>query len=81
MRQRLSALAPVSLDIADESRKHAGHAGARSGGGHYRLHIISEKFAGKNTIARHRMIYSSLGEMMEHEIHALHIQANTPDEI
>jgi len=81
MRQRLAALAPVSLDIIDESQKHAGHAGARNGGGHYQLYIVSAQFAGKNTMARHRMIYSALGEMMKREIHALNIQANAPDEI
>lgn len=81
MRQRLAALAPESLEIIDESHKHAGHAGSRGGGGHYALRIVSVKFAGKNTIARHRMIYFALGEMMKREIHALNIQANSPDEI
>lgn len=81
MRQRLDALAPVSLDIVDESHKHAGHAGARDGGGHFLLRIVSAQFAGKSTMMRHRMIYSALGEMMKREIHALNIQANTPDEI
>jgi BolA protein len=81
MRQRLAALDPTLLDIVDESHKHAWHKGARDGGGHYRLHIVSAQFAGKNTMARHRMIYSALGEMMKREIHALNIQANTPDEI
>ena len=81
MRQRLETLAPVELTITDESHKHAGHAGARDGGGHYVLRIVSAQFAGKNTAARHRMIYSALGEMMKREIHALNIQAYTPDEI
>lgn len=81
MRQRLAALAPVSIDIIDDSHRHAGHAGARSGGGHYTLRIVSMQFAGKNMMARHRMIYSALGEMMKREIHALNIQANTPDEV
>ena len=81
MRQCLAALNPVSLDIIDESLKHAGHAGARDGGGHYALRIVSAQFAGKNTMARHRMIYSALEEMMKREVHALNIQANTPDEI
>lgn len=81
MHQRLAALDPVSLDIIDESHKHAGHDGARNGGGHFVLCIVSAQFAGKNTMARHRMIYSALGEMMKREIHALNIQANTPDEI
>lgn len=81
MRKRLAALTPDSLEIIDESHKHAGHAGTRDGGGHYALRIVSAQFAGKNTLARHRMIYSALGEMMKREIHALNIQANTPDEI
>ncbi len=81
MRQRLAALAPVSLEIVDESHIHAGHAGARNGGGHFVLRIVSAQFSGKNTMARHRMIYSALGEMMKREIHALNIQAKTPDEI
>lgn len=81
MRQRLAALAPVSLDILDESHKHAGHAGARDGGGHFQLRIVSAQFAGKNMMARHRMIYSALGEIMKREIHALHIEAYSPDEV
>lgn len=79
MRQRLAVLDPVSLDIIDESHKHAGHSGARDGGGHYVLHIVSARFIGKNTVARHRMIYSALGELMKREIHALNIQAHTPE--
>ena len=81
MRLRLAALAPAALDIIDESHQHAGHAGARDGGGHYKLRIVSAQFAGKNTMERHRMIYSALGEMMKREIHALNIQAHAPDEI
>jgi BolA protein len=81
MRTLLAALNPVSLEIIDESHKHAGHAGSRDGGGHYCLQIISKEFSGKNTLARHRMIYSALGEMFKNEIHALNIQAKTPDEL
>lgn len=81
MRALLAALEPTALEIIDDSHRHAGHAGARDGGGHYRLHIVSARFAGKNTVARHRMIYSALGEMMRHDIHALNITAKTPDEI
>ena len=55
-------------------------AGARDGGGHYVLHIVSAQFIGHNTVARHRMIYSTLGKLMKREIHALTIQAHTPDE-
>lgn len=81
IRSRLAPLEPVQLEIIDESHKHAGHAGARDGGGHYVLRIVSARFAGKNTVARHRMIYSALGELMKREIHALTIQASAPDEI
>ena len=77
----LNALQPTQVELTDDSHKHAGHAGARGGGGHYRLTIVSAQFAGKPTAARHRMVYSALGKMMKHEIHALHITACTPDEI
>ncbi|HEX6829910.1 MAG TPA: BolA family protein, partial [Burkholderiales bacterium] len=75
MRERLAALAPQSLDIADESALHAGHEGTRGGGGHYALTIVSQKFDGQSTVARHRMIYVALGELMQREIHALSIRA------
>ena len=81
MRARLAVLDPVQLEIIDESHKHAGHAGAREGGGHYVVRIVSAQFAGKNTVARHRMIYSAMGELMKREIHALTIQALAPNEI
>lgn len=80
IRRRLATLEPTRLELIDDSALHAGHAGARAGGGHYRLQIISAAFGGKNTVARHRMIYDALGEMMRREIHALAIQAQTPDE-
>ncbi|HEX9625968.1 MAG TPA: BolA family protein [Acidiferrobacterales bacterium] len=80
--QRLRAvLAPDSLELADESARHAGHAGARGGGGHYVLTIVSANFAGKGPIERHRMVYAALGEAMRAEIHALSIHAYTPDEL
>ena len=81
MRARLAVLEPTVLEIIDESHKHAGHAGARGGGGHYVLNIVAAQFSGNNTVARHRMIYSALGELMKREIHALTIQAHAPDEI
>lgn len=81
MRSMLAVLQPVQLEIIDDSHKHAGHEGARSGGGHYTLHIVSTLFAGKATLVRHRMIYSALGEMMKHDIHALNINAYTPEEL
>lgn len=80
MRLRLAALAPELLEIADDSARHAGHEGAKSGGGHYQVIITSAEFAGKPTVARHRMIYNALGEMMHKEIHALGIKAYAPGE-
>lgn len=80
MRERLAALDPLSLDIEDESHLHVGHAGARGGGGHYRLRMVSERFSGLGTLARHRMIYDALGDMMQGPIHALAIKALTADE-
>jgi BolA protein len=81
MQQMLSKLAPESLEIVDESSRHAGHEGARAGGGHYRLTIVSRQFAGEPVQARHRMIYEALGPMMRKEIHALAIKAYAPGEI
>ena len=80
--QRLrAALAPQRLDIVDDSARHAGHAGAReSGGGHYNVTIVSAAFAGKNLIERHRLVYGALGELMHKDIHALSLQALSPDE-
>lgn len=80
MRERLAALEPQLLDIADDSAKHAGHAGAKGGGGHFRMTIVSTRFAGKGTLERHRLIYDALGTMMRREIHALSIKALAPAE-
>jgi len=79
--KKLAALKPESLEIVDESRAHAGHEGAKSGGGHYRLLIVSPAFAGKTAQLRHRMVYEALGPMMIHDIHALAIKAYAPGEI
>ena len=81
IREKLAALAPESVEIEDESAQHAGHAGARSGGGHYRVMLVSPRFAGQPLQARHRMVYEALGPLMHKEIHALAIQAYAPDEI
>lgn len=80
IRERLAGLAPLDLSIEDQSAAHAGHAGAASGGGHYRMRIISAAFAGIGTLARHRIVHDALGDMMRHEIHALSITAAAPDE-
>jgi BolA protein len=79
--QRLAALAPLSLEIRDESARHAGHEGAKGGGGHYRLTIVSRAFCGKSLQERHRLVYQALAPLMHKEIHALAIQARAPDEI
>lgn len=80
MRERLIPLAPVEIEIEDDSALHAGHAGAASGGGHYRLRIVSPQFSGKGTLERHRIIYGALSDLMQVDIHALSIQALTPEE-
>lgn len=82
IRDRLNtALAPQGLDIVDESHKHAGHAGARTGMGHFNVAIVSPAFAGKTLLERHRMVYEALGDAMQTDIHALSIKAHTPEEL
>ena len=81
IRTRLAALDPVSLELVDESARHAGHAGARPGGNtHWNLKLISMKFSGLSSVARHRLVYAALGDLMHNPIHALAITAHTPDE-
>ena len=80
IKDRLATLQPSYLDVIDDSAQHAGHAGARDGGGHYRVHIVSERFAGLATMARHRLVYDALGTLMNGAIHALSITARTPAE-
>lgn len=80
IRERLeAAFAPEQLEIIDESYKHAGHASAK-GGGHFIVEIVAPAFAGKNLVQRHRMVYEAMGDLMQGEVHALSIQANTPEE-
>ncbi len=76
-----AALQPQSLTVIDESAAHAGHAGGRAGGGHYALTIVARAFAGKPPLARHRLVYAALGELMGREIHALRINALAPEEL
>lgn len=80
IRERLRALNPVRLDLRDESAQHAGHAGARPGEStHWQLTIASEAFRGKSAVARHRMVYEALGDLMQADIHALKIEAIVPE--
>jgi BolA protein len=80
IRAALAALNPTEIELIDESHKHVGHAGARDGRGHYALRIVSDAFAGVGSVARHRMVYSALGELMLADIHALSIIAFAPGE-
>ena len=73
------ALLPVSLEVVDDSAQHVGHAGAREGG-HYTVRITSERFAGLDRVARHRLVYDALRPLMPGGIHALAIEARAPDE-
>lgn len=79
LHEHLAFLAPSRLEVIDDSALHAGHAGAREGG-HYRLLIVSQRFAGQTTLQRHRLIHAALGELMRSRIHALSIRSLTPEE-
>jgi len=76
-----AALSVEDIDIEDESALHAGHEGAKGGGGHYRVRIIAHDFVGCGRIARHRLVYDALQPLMQREIHALAIDARTPQEL
>ena len=76
----LQDLSPLSCQVEDESALHAGHAGAASGGGHYRVHLVSSRFEGLNRVSRHRLVYDCLGKLMKTEIHALALTLLTPAE-
>ena len=76
-----AAFAPQQLEVKDDSHRHAGHAGASDGRGHFKVMVVSEAFAGKAPLARHRAVYAALGGMMETDIHALSIKALTPQEL
>ena len=79
IRARLeAAFAPAQIDVIDDSARHAGHVGARDGRGHFKVHIVSAAFAGMPPLARHRAVYTALGELMQTDIHALQIEALPP---
>lgn len=71
------AFSPLSLEVLDDSARHAGHAGARSGG-HFRVALVSRSFAGRPPLERHRMVYEALAPLMGQGIHALNIAASAP---
>jgi BolA protein len=77
----LATFTPLECQLLDESHLHAGHAGAKSGGGHYRLHLVSDRFEGLSRVSRHRLVYDCLHDMMHAEIHALTIIALAPSEV
>jgi BolA family transcriptional regulator, general stress-responsive regulator len=74
------SLHPDSIELIDDSHRHAGHAGARDGRGHFRVQIVSREFEGLRPLQRHQLVYRSLGELMQTDIHALSITALTPEE-
>ncbi|MEN3366913.1 MAG: BolA family transcriptional regulator, ral stress-responsive regulator [Burkholderiales bacterium] len=77
----LATFAPLDCQLMDESHLHAGHAGAASGGGHYRVQLVSDRFEGLNRVSRHRLVYDCLNDMMHADIHALAIIALAPSEV
>ena len=80
IRQLLTArLAPVELVVRDDSAAHAGHAGAREGG-HFSVVVVSEQFAGRSRMQRHQLVYAAVADLLRTDIHALSIQARTPQE-
>jgi len=76
-----SAFQPESLDVEDDSHRHAGHEGAKGGLGHFNVSIVSSHFDGMKMLARHRAVYAALGDMMQTDIHALAIDAIASDEL
>ena len=77
----VEALDPAAIEVVDDSHKHVGHAGARGGQGHFSVDIVSAAFTGKLPLARHRLVYAALGDMLQTDIHALAIRARTPEEV
>ncbi len=77
--ERLAVLSPTDVELIDDSARHAGHAGARQGGRHYRLRIVSQEFAGLDRLSRQRLVHQALGDLLHGAIHALSVQAITPE--
>jgi BolA protein len=81
IRDRLSALEPVVIEVIDDSAAHQGHPGAAGGGGHYRLRMVSSRFTGQPKLTRHRLVYDLLADLMQREIHALTMNLIAPGEV
>lgn len=77
LRERLGA---EQIEVRDESAQHAGHAGARGGGGHYAVTVVAARFRNLSTLERHRLVYEALGELLKQDIHALSVKAYAPEE-
>lgn len=80
-RRLTEALNPESLSLRDDSARHAGHEGAKGGGGHFHADIVAKVFEGQKLLERHRTVYAALGDMMQQEIHAFSMTVKTPDEV
>lgn len=81
LRARLASAFPeASIELDDDSHLHAGHAGSAGGAGHYTVRIVSPRFAGASTVARHRLVYDAVRDWMPHRVHALVIRARSPAE-
>lgn len=81
IRSRLEqAFAPAAISVQDDSARHVGHAGARGGAGHFAVRIESPAFTGRNRLQRHRMVYEAVADLMRGDIHALNIEAISPDD-
>lgn len=81
IRAALAQLDPSQLELVDESHRHIGHEGARDGRGHFRVRIVAAQFEGRAPLARHRLVYAALGDLMQTDIHALAIDARAPHEV
>lgn len=81
IREALSAALNVNfIEVTDKSHLHVGHAGARSGMGHFHVRVVASEFQGLSLIKRHRLVYDAVGALMKTDIHALSIDAISPDE-
>lgn len=78
--QRLEVLQPERVEVLDDSHRHAGHAGAADGRGHFTVLVVSKRFAGLPPLRRHRLVYDAVGDLMTTDIHALSIHALAPGE-